>query len=157
MEPARSFAVGSRSPESAPEPAASGPEILPVAPALAWSARARVGAGPEPAISPVDGPRQPEDAGGRAPREEALLATLPQRDGRAGPALKAFVEVADGLRSFVAKEVREVRETVAGVAAVRRETAPEAGLEPTDDLVRKLLSRMRTLMQEERFRSGKIR
>jgi hypothetical protein len=88
----------------------------------------------------------------------AAPARLPERDARAAPiAMKSFVEVADSLRTFVAKEVQGVKEAVSRAASHRPKVPPPAALSPTDDTVRKLLGRMRTMMQEERFRSGKIR
>jgi hypothetical protein len=83
---------------------------------------------------------------------------LPQREARTAPAaMRDVVEVANSLRSFVAQEVREVKDAVARVATRRPAAPPSESPVPTDDSVRKLLSRMRTLMQEERFRSGKLR
>jgi hypothetical protein len=84
---------------------------------------------------------------------------LPGRDPRAAPvAISSVVEVAETLRTFVAKEVQEVKDAVGRAVASRPpEAQPSASPTPSDDTVRKLLGRMRTMMQEERFRSGKLR
>jgi hypothetical protein len=88
----------------------------------------------------------------------AAAERLPQRHARAGPtAMQSFVEVADSLRTFVVQEVREVKDAVTRIASSQPAKPHQASLAPTDDAVRNLLSRMRMMMQEERFRSGKLR
>jgi hypothetical protein len=93
-----------------------------------------------------------------APSSEASAShrRLPQREATGSPAaLKSVVDVTEALRSFVVQEVRELKDAVARAPAPQ--PPPPASLVPSDDIARKLLNRMRTLMQEERFRSGKIR
>jgi hypothetical protein len=81
---------------------------------------------------------------------------LPQRAPHAAPtAMRNVVEAAESLRTFVTREIGEVKEAVARAVATRPHAPPPSP--PTDDAVRSLMSRMRTMMQEERFRSGKIR
>jgi hypothetical protein len=137
VEPAASFAERGRS----IDPAEDHPELRAPVPVLPWGApsiaRSRAELGP--------------------PTPDAPLR-LPQRDAHAVPvAMKRLVEVADSLRTFVTREVQEAKEAVSRAASRRLEPLPEPSFTPSDDAIRKLLSRMRTIMQEERFRSGKIR
>jgi hypothetical protein len=123
------------------QPATSGPEVLPWgASAITRSSRAVI-------------------ADTAPPIEAAVPLRLPGRAPRAAPVtLGSVVEVADSLRTFVAKEVQEVKDAVSRAVASRPpEPLPQASPMPSDDTVRKLLSKLRTMMQEERFRSGKLR
>jgi hypothetical protein len=79
---------------------------------------------------------------------------LPQREVSAAPAaLRSVVDMTETLRTYVVREVQEVKRALAEVA--RR--PPPADIGASDDVARKLLNRMRTLTEEERFRSGKLR
>ena len=74
----------------------------------------------------------------------------------------AIVQIGDSLRTFVTEEIREAKDAIARARSPRLEPARSplrdgSNLPLTDDTVRKLLHRMRTMMEEERFRSGKIR
>ncbi len=87
--------------------------------------------------------------------------------GRRGPAaagaarhpatVRGLVEVTDSLRSFVTREVGQVREVVASVASRPPAAPPPPVVKVNDETARRLLGQMRSLMQEERFRSGKLR
>jgi hypothetical protein len=76
-------------------------------------------------------------------------------------ALATLVEVTRMVRTLVAREaprtgdVREVRRD--GSHVEERPVRPAARAISTDDDARMLLRRMRTLAQEERFRSGLLR
>jgi len=83
----------------------------------------------------------------------------PARGPAAAPAVMTGVlAITDSLRAHVTKEVQQAKDAVDRAVASRRpEPRPAAGLIPDDDTVRKMLVRMRTLIQEERFRSGMLR
>jgi hypothetical protein len=90
------------------------------------------------------------------------MPALPPRQPNGGPvALATLVEVTRMVRTLVAREeprtgdVREVRRD--GSTAEGRPVRPAARAIPSDDDARILLRRMRTLAQEERFRSGLLR
>jgi hypothetical protein len=140
--------------------AAAAPAVAAAAPAVADLWRARdldLSAGEAPALawSTPARARRPSEA---VPAEAGSPARLPEREAHAAPvALKAFVEAANALEAFVATEVQGAKDAVRRAVAERPAPPPAANLAPSDDVVRKLMSRMRTMMEEERFRSGKIR
>jgi hypothetical protein len=84
------------------------------------------------------------------------VASAPHALRRPSAMLRPLVQVADGLRSFVSQELSAVKEGMSR-DAVERRPSPPATFEPTDDTMRKLMSRMRAMMEEERFRRGNIR
>jgi len=89
-----------------------------------------------------------------------LQVRLHERVGRTAAAtMQQLFEVAQSLKAFVETEVHEVRRTADRAAASlsQPKVLPETHVAPTDETVRELLSKMRNVMQEERFRSGKIR
>lgn len=123
------------------QPTASGLEVLP------WGASA------------ITRSSQAVAADTAPPIEATVPLRLPGRAPRAAPVtIGSVVEVTDSLRTFVAKEVQEVKDVVSRAVASRPpEPLPQVSPMPSDDTVRKLLSKLRTMMQEERFRSGKLR
>jgi hypothetical protein len=117
------------------------------APAARWSALPliRAVAGPLPA-----GPATPDAV---LPYAEPRLL---QRDIQASPiTVKSVVEVADSLRSFVAREVNEQVDRAVASRPIAEPARPASP--PADEAARRMMAQMRTLAQEERFRSGKLR
>jgi len=68
-----------------------------------------------------------------------------------------LLAVAVGLRGFLVRELDDLRRQVATFTS--RPQPAAAPPEPTadNDTARRMLNRMRTITQEERFRSGKLR
>jgi len=67
-----------------------------------------------------------------------------------------LLALAVGLRGFLGRELDDLRRQIA--AFTSRPHPAAARPEPADnDTARRMLSRMRTITQEERFRSGKLR
>jgi hypothetical protein len=89
-------------------------------------------------------------------RKGAKPPALVEREPQATPSVTNILAVANGLRRFVEAELNNVRQVVAGMA--KQSSQPASG--PTGarsgDAVRQILGRMRLLIQEERFRSGKL-
>lgn len=90
------------------------------------------------------------------------LRPLPAREPNGGPvALATLVEVTQMMRTLVAREAaktgeaREIR--LATTQTAQRPAHPPTHAIPNDDDARMLLRRMRSLAQEERFRSGMLR
>ncbi len=135
----RAFAMGE---PPKPPPHASG-EAAPARELVSWGAPAIVWPAGSRSVDAL-----PEDAPAR----------LLQREPRAAPAaMKDLVEVAESLRSFVTREVGAAKQAGASAASRRPEPLRPPSAAQEEATARRLLSRMRTMIQEERFRSGKLR
>jgi hypothetical protein len=107
-----------------------------------------------PAELPYGGPISPS-AGwpSSRPAPDPAVTDVPLVAERA----VGIATVAEGLREFVEQEIAGVRREVARLASQPPPMLKTATLTVNDDMARRLLDRISTLMREERFRGGKLR
>ncbi|HXQ45344.1 MAG TPA: hypothetical protein VN806_01945, partial [Caulobacteraceae bacterium] len=125
---------------------------------------------PSPSAAPLPELAAPPLMPGRAPMAAAPVAatapelifphlelSAPPREttGTLATTIRLVAETSDDLRGFVERGLNEVNERVKRLA--RSDSAPPSAGRADDAAARQLLGRVRAIMEEERFRSGRLR